>query len=163
MLFKKKPTYGWSGNYKTWEEVEHLSKGYNQHSIFEKVYHATLGVIQGKFRYERDSIGFNDEAQNYPLLYLLQRCILEGNKCKVLDFGGALGSLYFQHAKSLDTQLTLSWTVVEQNEFVELGKKLPTTIGLNFENDLTEALLQEPTILILSSVLQYLKEFMELL
>jgi len=41
---------------------------------------------------------------------------------KVLDFGGSLGSTYFQNRKFLDSLKDVVWCVVEQKHFVDVGK-----------------------------------------
>jgi putative methyltransferase (TIGR04325 family) len=157
MIFKKKPKYGWSGSYSTWKEVQEKSNGYNQDLIFKKVFETTKRVIEGEYMYERDSIGFNDHCVNFPLLYLLNKCHNTYNSCNVLDFGGALGSLFFQHRQHLKEIQNLEWTVIEQADFVSYSTQLPCIKEIKFSTDLDENLKTPQDILILSSVLQYIQ------
>lgn len=72
----------------------------------------------------------------------------------MLDFGGSLGSTYFQNRDILQS-LDVCWHIVEQNNFVELGrKKIPE---ISFHKTIDEYLNggNNPDILLLSGVIQY--------
>ena len=76
----------------------------------------------------------------------------------VLDFGGALGSSYFQNRKFLVGLPRVSWNVVEQPHFVDAGRVYIQDETLRFYKDLDECLIQtSPNVIILSSVLQYIQ------
>jgi putative methyltransferase (TIGR04325 family) len=82
----------------------------------------------------------------------------------VCDFGGSLGSTYYQNKKFLDKLDDVSWGVVEQKHFVDIGKEEFEDKRLKFFYDVDECSQQEnPNILILSSVLQYIEKPYELL
>jgi putative methyltransferase (TIGR04325 family) len=46
----------------------------------------------------------------------------DGGGLRVLDFGGALGSTYFQYRRELTEVSNVTWAVVEQPMFVEAGR-----------------------------------------
>jgi hypothetical protein len=75
----------------------------------------------------------------------------------VLDFGGALGSLYFQHRSYFSNLEAVQWCVVEQREFVTEGLAHVADGCLRFYESI-EACCKEcnPAIGIASSALQYL-------
>ena len=85
-------------------------------------------------------------------------------KVKVCDFGGSLGSTYYQNKKFLDKFDDVSWSVVEQIHFVDVGKKEFQDERLKFYNSVDECVKNEKSnILILASVLQYIEKPYELL
>ena len=87
-----------------------------------------------------------------------------GGNLRVLDFGGSLGSTYYQNKKFLDQLDSVVWSVVEQKHFVVTGKNDFSDERLHFYDDI-ESCIQEqnPNVLILSSVLQYIEKPYELL
>lgn len=147
-----------SGNYDNWNEAVHVSSGYGSSLIFEKVKAAALAVKNREAVFERDSVLFHQEEYNWPLLALLLRIAGENdNRLTVLDFGGSLGSTYFQHRKMLDA-IDLSWQIVEQPHFVEFGKQALEETSLHFYFSIEEAVAAgKPDVILLSSVLPYLE------
>ena len=152
--------YGWKGNYKTWKEAQNLSTGYDDDKILQAVRASLLKVKTSEAVYERDSVIFDEIQYFWPLLAGLMFCSAKmGGALKVLDFGGSLGSTYYQNKKFLDKFNDVSWSVVEQKHFVDVGKKDFEDDRLKFFNTVDECAQQEnPNILILSSVLQYIEK-----
>src|SRR5712691_3342391 len=90
--------YGLSGDYAAWEDAVHASTGYDSEVILEKTRTALLQVKNGQAVYERDSVVFDEVQYAWPLLAgLLWIATRSGGKLDVLDFGGSLGSTYFQN------------------------------------------------------------------
>ena len=86
-----------SGDFASWEEAAHASPGYAAPVILEKTRAALLRVKNGDAAYERDSVTFATIDYEFPLLACLLRAATEhDNRLSVLDFGGSLGSTYFQ-------------------------------------------------------------------
>ena len=82
-----------------------------------------------------------------------------GGRLSVLDFGGSLGSCYFQNREFLADLPNVRWSVVEQAHFVEAGRKLIQDERLVFYPTIVECVAEEkPNVVLLSSVLQYLKD-----
>ncbi|MCX7821522.1 MAG: methyltransferase, TIGR04325 family, partial [Brevinematales bacterium] len=152
--------YGWHGNYQSWEEAKKDSTGYDIPLIVEKVRNALLKVKNGEAVHERDSVLFDEIEYSWPLLAgLLLAAVSNKGKLSVLDFGGSLGSTYFQNRRFLTRLPNLSWNIVEQKHFVEEGKKYFEDEKLHFYYDIEECLRKEkPNVLLLSSVLQYLEK-----
>ena len=150
----------WSGNYSTWTEAQAHCSGYDSDIILEKVKNALLKVKNGEAVYERDSVLFDEIQYSFGLLAGLQKAALENDgKLCVLDFGGSLGSSYFQNKEFLGSLKELNWCIVEQAHFVECGKKNFEDDHLKFFNTIEECLEQhKPNVLLLSSVLQYLEK-----
>lgn len=169
VVFKKKNNTinlgGWFGNYETWKEAEKDSLGYNEDNILNVVKNAVLKVKTGEAVYERDSVLFSKKEYSWPLLSnLLWVASANNNELKVIDFGGSLGSTYFQNKEFFNHLEVFHWNIVEQNNFVKEGK-------LNFEDDnlkffytIDDALEKDKcNVIILSSVIQYIENPYELI
>ena len=46
-----------------------------------------------------------------------------GGRLEVVDFGGALGSTWWQHREELSALGLRRWVVVEQPQFIEAGRE----------------------------------------
>jgi putative methyltransferase (TIGR04325 family) len=148
----------WAGTFKTWEEASKQCSGYDDDLILEKCKVSLLKVKNGEAAYERDSVVFDEIQYNWTLLAYLQKIALENSgKLCVLDFGGSLGSTYYQNKDFLSSIRNLSWCIVEQPNFVKCGKEYFEEEKLKFYYTLEECLHhQHPNVLLLSSVMQYL-------
>jgi len=88
-------------------------------------------------------------------MWVAARC--EG-RLNVLDFGGSLGSTYFQNRAFLSAINTLRWNIVEQPHYVAVGKEHFEDNHLKFYTSITNCLTEtQPNVVLLSSVLQYLE------
>lgn len=151
--------YGLSGDYHSWDEALAASTGYDSEVILEKTRTSLLKVKNNKAAYERDSVLFDEIMYAWPLLaglmWVAARC--EG-KLNVLDFGGSLGSTYFQNRTFLSMLHMVRWNIVEQSRHVETGKTWFEDDRLHFYADVVDCLADtQPTVVLLSSVLQYLE------
>ncbi|MBD3795744.1 MAG: methyltransferase, TIGR04325 family [Epsilonproteobacteria bacterium] len=157
--------YGWNVNYKSWKEAQNASTGYDSDEIIQKVRTSLLRVKNGEAVYERDSVIFDEVQYSWPLLAgLMFASAKSGGVLKVLDFGGSLGSTYFQNKKFLDMLDSVSWSIVEQKHFVDVGKADFEDERLKFYYDVKSCFEgQKPNVLLLSSVLQYIEKPYELL
>lgn len=161
-LLKKllKPSkYGWKGNYKTWQFAEADATGYDADNILKIVKSSVSQVKSGLAIYERDSVIFNEIQYSWPLLTsLLLVAARNSGELSVLDFGGSLGSSYYQNKKFLDCVGTVKWGVVEQQHFIDVGRKEFEDERLKFFKSIGECVSEiNPKVLLLSSVLQYLE------
>jgi putative methyltransferase (TIGR04325 family) len=155
--YRHKKGWGCFGNYPSWAAAMQDCEGYDSAEIINKVRSAVLKVKNGEAKYERDSVLFYDEMQDENLLTFLKIAQNTEGGIRVLDFGGSLGSTYFQHKKELAKYQNLIWCVVEQGHFVDIGKKDFEDEFLKFEHSVSVAITKfKPNVLILASVLQYL-------
>jgi len=156
--------YGWKGDYLTWQQAKNASTGYDTDKIIDAVKNALLKVKKGEAVYERDSVIFDEIQYSWPLLAGLMFVAVKLGEVKVLDFGGSLGSTYYQNKKFLDRIESVSWSIVEQERFVEAGKTEFEDNRLNFFHTVDECVIKNrPNVLLLSSVLQYIEKPYELL
>jgi putative methyltransferase (TIGR04325 family) len=149
-----------SKRYDNWESASKAATGYDAEIILERVKRATLEVIAGTAAFERDSVPFNSVQHSFPVLAGLLRAAAESeNHLSVLDFGGSLGSSYFQCRDFLSALDSLTWNVVEQPHFVRTGRECIQSGQLKFYFSIDELLAENrPNVALLSSVLQYLPE-----
>ncbi len=148
------------GNYTTWEEAAAQCMGYDAAPILAKVLNATLKVKSGEAVYERDSVLFDEVEYAWPVTAgLMWAAALSGCRLDVLDFGGSLGSSYFQNRAFLTGLPLVRWSVVEQAHYVEAGRKHVQDETLKFYDSVENCKLEgRPNVILLSSVLQYLPE-----
>lgn len=158
-IFKKISRYGWKGDYQTWQQAQNQSSGYDSNEILHKVRNSLLKVKNGEAVYERDSVIFDEIQYSWSLLAGLMFAYAKLGSLKVVDFGGSLGSTYYQNKKFLDNLENTSWNIVEQKNFVNAGKQDFQDDKLKFFYNIDEYVEKEqPNVLVLSSVLQYLEK-----
>ncbi|MBI1837994.1 MAG: methyltransferase, TIGR04325 family [Flavobacteriia bacterium] len=162
ILVLKEVKYGWSGDYSSWEEVQKQCDGYDSLNIIEITKQSLLKVKKGEAIYERDGFLFEKKEYSWPLISGLLKCQTELKELSVLDFGGSLGSTYFQCKDFINDEV--NWGIVEQNHYFVVGKKNFEDQQLKFYKDLESCLKQQkPNLLLLSSVLQYIENYEELI
>ena len=156
---------GYFGDYSSWSAAKLKAGSYANSEILHKTRDAMLKVKTGHAAYERDSVLFDTVHHSWPLLACLQRAALENYGClSVLDFGGSLGSSYFQCKAFLPNIDKLEWSIVEQKDHVECGKREFEDDILAFYYNIEDCLkARNPNVILLSSVLQYIEKPYDLL
>ena len=157
-LFRNGDRPGWHGNFDSWEAASRGCSGYAAPVILSKVREALRKVCRGEAAFERDSVAFPTAEYSFPLLASLLWIAAREGRLRVLDFGGSLGSSYFQYRRILSSIKEISWSVVEQAAFVEAGMKEFEDEVLRFYPSIDECRAARPSdVLLLSSVAQYLE------
>lgn len=153
------PRTGFLGDYPTWAQAVADSTGYDQAAILAKVRGACLEVKSGRAVHERDGVLFPRIEYSWPLLAgLLLAAARSGGRLHVLDFGGSLGTTYLQNRRFLAQLAEVSWSVVEQLHYVEVGRREFADDRLDFFPDVDACLaVRHPTVLLTSGVLPYLE------
>ena len=150
--------YGHFGDYTSWEAAVGDSHGsFDSDHVLEKVRLATLAIQEGRAAYTRDSVVFQQIEYSWPLLAcLLWIASRNESRLNLADFGGALGTSYFQNRGFLSHLRELRWNVVEQQNYAECGKKYFEREPLKFFSDLEQCFQEQcPDAILLSSVLMY--------
>lgn len=138
----------------TWDEVNALCTGYATDEILNKCKESLHQVKTGQAEYERDSVLFDSKQYSTGLLVGLLLASKDNKTLNVLDFGGSLGTTYFQNRDILEG-VHINWVIVEQPEFVKVGREHFQSENLKFCISVQEALLNfKPDVIILSGVLQ---------
>jgi len=154
-----------SGNYNTWEEARREAGGYDSDAILNKVKEAVLKVKNGEAVYERDAVLFDEIQYSWPLLAgLLWVASRNDDRLNLVDFGGSLGSTYYQNIRFLDHLTMLRWSIVEQPKFVACGRQNFENEHLKFYPDLEGCMKdRHPDAILFSSAIQYLEKPYDLL
>lgn len=149
------------GNYATWRQAVEDSSGYDEAHILQAVKKASLQVIRGEAAFERDSVAFPEPDYPWPLIAVLLRAASETDgRLHVLDFGGALGSTWFQCRDFLQSMHEITWSVVEQQHYVRCGSMIHARDRvLSFHESVEDVpkVCGSPNFVLISSTLQYLE------
>jgi putative methyltransferase (TIGR04325 family) len=161
-IFKQRsiaPGSMWTGEYHSWDEVKTLCTGYDSNEILQKCAASILKVKNGEAVYERDSVLFNEIQYSWGLLAGLQKAAIDNaGYLNVLDFGGSLGSTYFQNRNFLGALNKFQWNIIEQANFIDFGKEKIEDEVLKFYYTIDECIKKvSPNVMLLSNVLQYLE------
>ncbi len=148
------------GDFANWSDAVAASEGYDAGLILEKVRAALLKVKNGEAVYERDSALFDEVKYAWPLLTaLLWIASQNGNRLNLIDYGGSLGSSYFQNRGFLSHMNELHWNIIEQPSFVECGMRDFEDDNLHFFHTIDECQARYCCdAILLSSVLPYLEQ-----
>lgn len=148
------------GDYPSWNSAQAHAEGYDAELILERVLRATLAVKAGEAAFERDGVVFAKPDYPFPLLAgLMRAAALHAGRLDVLDFGGALGSTYFQCRPYLEGLPAFKWRVVEQAHFVACGRAQIAEGPLQFFEQIEDCASEGvPNVAILSGVLQYVPD-----
>jgi putative methyltransferase (TIGR04325 family) len=149
----------YSGNYKEWSAACSSSSGYESGNILDRVLSATLKVFHGEAPFERDSVSFQEIKYDWPVTaaLMLAASRSRGN-LKVLDYGGALGSSFFQNREFIKN-LDVLWSIVEQKNFVAAGTEFIKDDRLRFFESICECCAEtQPNVALISCALQYLAD-----
>lgn len=148
------------GDYATWADAQAASTGYDSRAILETVLASARKVRDGGAAYERDGVAFAEPAHVWPVMGCLLRSAAKNRgRLRVLDFGGALGSLYWQHRHLLEGTGEFHWAVVEQEMFVEAGTREFATAELSFHRNIAGAVqATAPTVALLSGVVGWVED-----
>ncbi len=149
----------WKGDFASWKDALNASMGYDSSEIVEKVKDALLKVKNGQAVYERDSVLFDEIEYSWPVLSGLLWVYAQEHRLNVIDFGGSLGSTYYQNKKFIGPLKEIQWNIIEQKCFVDLGLKYFQDNQLKFHYDIDSCLLKtNPNCILLSSVLPYIED-----
>ncbi len=148
------------GPWRDFDEAQARTRGYHDPGILAQVEAATRQVLAGTARFEQDGRSFAAEPPpSYALPGLLLAAAGAGGRLSVLDFGGSLASHYLRWRPLLSGLPSLHWCVVEQQGFVEAGRRLFADDALlGFESTIADARRHAPNAVLASSVLQYLPQ-----
>ncbi len=153
--------YGWKGDYKTYEQAKAQCSGYDENHILQRIINATQKVKTGEAAYERDGIIYEEIKVNFHLLStLLLIASKNNNKLTLIDFGGSLGTSYYQNIGYLSHLTELNWCIIEQPQFVDAGKMGFENEHIKFYNSLEDCKTahQQIDLVLLSSSLQYMSD-----
>ncbi|WP_316820148.1 methyltransferase, TIGR04325 family [Pedobacter gandavensis] len=157
--------YGWKGKYPNYDTAKQHCRGYDEGHILNKIKQSTLRVINQEIPYERDGIAYDQVQMNFPLLsVLLYVASKNDNELTLIDFGGSLGTTYYQNIAFLRHLKRLKWCIIEQPAFVEAGKKEFENEHITFYGSIADCMAENKVdLFLICNVLQYLPNPYQLL
>lgn len=134
--------------------------GYDSDIVLEKTKESMLRVKNGECTFARDSVLFNKIQYSFPVIAgLLKAALANAGRLNVLDFGGSLGTSYYQCRNFLKGIEKLEWNIVDLPRFVACGKQFFENEELKFYYTIEECLERaKPNAALLSGVIQYVEE-----
>lgn len=147
-----------SGDYPSWQAASLECGSYDAGEIFKKTKAAALAVRDGRAAFERDSVLFDKPEHRWEVLSaMFWQAAKDQGRLSVLDFGGSLGSVYYQSRAFLDDLPLVKWGVVEQPHYVDFGNKELSTSALSFFFNMDACISAiKPNVALFGGVLQYL-------
>lgn len=155
---RRTETVSFVGRFPSYEAAKQECEGYGAETIFNKVKIAALEVKAGNACYERDGYLFYQKDFYLQLVAVLLEIYLKERTLTIVDFGGSLGSTYYQNKEKLLPYINnFCWNIIEQKHFVEWGKENLEDSVLKFKYSLDEV--DEYNCVLFGSSLQYLENY----
>lgn len=150
----------WEGDYAGWPEARRAAGGYDQERILQRSIRALRKVRAGGARYEQDGVAFHAPPGGWPAMTAIRAQAAQSDgRLGLVDFGGALGSLYYKYKTVWDGIADVRWQVIEQPHYVAAGQREFADGRLTFHVQAEAAAVARTSdVLLLSSVLQYLEQ-----
>jgi putative methyltransferase (TIGR04325 family) len=148
------------GPFASWTLAVAQSETWDAPEITELFLRSALAAKEGKIACEHDGMPYNHPAYSHTMLAFLLLATARDGGLNIVDFGGGLGSGYFQNARLLRLMSSsVRWNIVERPIFVKLGIEHFQNDALRFYSALGEAIARSKSnSLIFSSSLQYVEE-----
>ena len=153
------------GPFASWETAaQQAFTGWDSPAIVEQALAAALKVRDGAAAFERDSVARDRIIYSPAILAALLLAADRYRRLDVIDFGGGLGSNYFQNVKLIRalSGLPTSWNVVERAPLARIGAEQFQTDQLRFHDELGAVRVEHPVLLFTGS-LQYVADAFGLL
>jgi putative methyltransferase (TIGR04325 family) len=153
--------YGFKGDYANWDKALNATSGYDSDVILNKTADAYIQIKEGKGKYERDSYVFEEVQYSWPLVSaLLWIANKKNGELNLIDFGGSIGSTYYQNKFFLSDLKSIKWHIIEQENFVKYGIANIQDETIRFHYSIEDILAYngKPDVLLISCTLPYLSE-----
>jgi putative methyltransferase (TIGR04325 family) len=151
---------GASGDFSSWEEAARMCS-FDQPEFLERVFSAANAVARGSAIHMRDGSLFDEIQYSWPLLAgLMYAAARSGGRLVVLDFGGSLGTTYFQNRGFLDKLESVEWHIVERDVYCDVATHYVPHPRLHFHRSIEACCATgvKPGVILFSSVLQFLRD-----
>lgn len=152
------------GPLSSWQDAVDRSEGWDASAITEKTLEMALKVRDGIIEFEQDTLPRSKIIYSDTILaFLLLTLARHHHRLDIVDFGGSLGTNYFQNRKILHClgDIPFSWNIVERKVLADLGRAHFSTTGLQFFTDVEQAVRSRPTPIdafLFSGSFQYLSD-----
>jgi putative methyltransferase (TIGR04325 family) len=147
------------GPFVSWDVAAERATGWDSPRITELALAAALKVKNGTAAFERDSRTYDRIIYSPTILAALLLAVARYRRLNVIDFGGGLGSNYFQNVKMIRAlaETPISWNVIERPALAKIGAEQFQTVELRFHAEFAAARL-ENAVLLFTSSLQYVPD-----
>lgn len=130
-----------SGPVASWAEARRQTDGWDAPEITSKTLEVSLKVRDGAIAFQQDTVAC--ESVRYSattLAFLLLVAAGRKERCEVVDFGGSLGTNFYQNRNVLARlgAPEIGWSIVERPDIVALGQEHFRDAGLTFFSSLVE-------------------------
>jgi putative methyltransferase (TIGR04325 family) len=151
---------GFEGPFTSWRQAVAQSDTWDAPEITELSLQSALAAKAGKIACEQDGIPLKDPVYSPTVLAFLLLAAAGDGALNIVDFGGGLGSGYFQNARLLRwMSSSVRWNIVERSLFVKLGIEHFQNDALRFYSSLGEAIANSKSdSLIFTGSLQFIEE-----
>jgi putative methyltransferase (TIGR04325 family) len=152
------------GPFPSWADAVAGADSWDSPIILERTLAAALQVRDGAAAFEQDGIPHDTISYSPTILAFLLLAKARYSRLEVIDFGGGLGSNYFQNLRLLRSlsNTPRRWNIVERNDMTKLGAEHFQTDELRFGASLATAL-HAGAVLLFSGSLQYVAKPFDLL
>jgi putative methyltransferase (TIGR04325 family) len=135
------PFQGFSGPFRSWEEAAQNSDGWDAAVITSKTLDVSLKLRDGQVEYQQDTVIYKSIRYSSTIVaFLLLSLERHKDKLNLVDFGGSLGTNYYQNRKLLRqlTQTPVAWNIVELPVIAKLGAEHFAEANLRFFSSLDQ-------------------------
>ena len=136
------PPLAFEGPLPSWQDAVARSEGWNSSAITEKTLSMASKVRDGIIEFEQDTLAREKIIYSDTILaFLVLTLARQKNRLDVVDFGGSLGTNFFQNRKILRNLggIPFSWNIVERPVLADLGCRNFSTAELRFFTDIEQA------------------------
>jgi putative methyltransferase (TIGR04325 family) len=127
------------GPFDSWEVAKARADGWDAQVITDKTVAAARRVRDGLAAVEQDGVERTNIPYSSTILSFIALVLAKHRAIELIDFGGGLGSNYFQNRKIVRaTGLPVRWNVVERAALAEIGAREFQTDELRFFPSLAE-------------------------
>jgi len=113
----------WEGVYQSFSETNFVNNRVFDDEIWlQKVYHRALQQIEQKNNTNTGSD--NNITSDYALPFIVSTQLDMKHECKILDFGGGLGTSYLTVKSMLPTTAKFKFTIIENERLCKKGNEL---------------------------------------
>ena len=139
----KSQSVEYEGPLPSWEAAVSRSDGWDSPVMTAKTLNAALMVRDGLLEFEQDLVARKNIVYSETILaFLLLVISRHKDVLNIIDFGGALGTNYFQNRKILRhlSATAVRWNIVERPTLAKLGMEHFQTTELKFYSALNDVL-----------------------
>jgi putative methyltransferase (TIGR04325 family) len=149
----------------SWQAAAARSDGWDAQVIVSKTLDAQLKVRDGIAAFQQDTIVYDRVTYSQTILaFIAMAASISSGDLNIIDFGGSLGTNFFQNKKILRFLMEnrkCTWTVIERPIFAELGNKYFKSEVLRFDSSLQATLSNSklvPEAFLFSGSLEYVPD-----